>query len=125
MNQLVLKTLLGQLGIEVVVVAHGGEAVEAYAGAAWNVVLMDVQMPGMDGPTATRRIRAFEAATGRPRTPVIALTANAMAHHREEYRQAGMDDLVAKPIQLPQLIAALSSAWWTASRSPPPTGTRA
>jgi two-component system, sensor histidine kinase len=110
MNRLVLKTLLGQLGIEVVLVEGGEEAVAAFRGADWDVVLMDVQMPGVDGPTATRRIRQLEAASGKPRTPVIALTANAMAHHREEYQQAGMDDLVAKPIQLPQLVAALNAA---------------
>src|SRR5690606_23360108 len=88
MNRLVLKTLLSQLGVEVAVVGGGEEAVAAYRAYEWDVILMDVQMPGVDGPTATRRIREIEAARGRPRTPVIALTANAMAHHREEYRNA-------------------------------------
>jgi CheY-like chemotaxis protein len=68
---------------------------------------MDVQMPVMDGPTATREIRAREAASGRRRTPVIALTANAMAHQVADYRAAGMDAIVAKPIDVEQLLSAM------------------
>jgi CheY-like chemotaxis protein len=71
------------------------------------LILMDVQMPVMDGPTATREIRAREAASGRRRTPVIALTANAMAHQVAEYRAAGMDAIVAKPIDVEQLLSAM------------------
>ena len=71
---------------------------------------MDVQMPEMDGPDATRAIRAAERATGRRRTPIIALTANAMAHQRAEYEAAGMDDLVAKPIEVNRLFGALEQA---------------
>jgi CheY-like chemotaxis protein len=70
---------------------------------------MDVQMPVMDGPTATREIRAREAATGRLRTPIIALTANAMAHHQVEYLGAGMDVLVPKPLELERLLIAIQT----------------
>ena len=70
---------------------------------------MDVQMPVMDGVAATRRIRQFEQETGRARTPIIALTANAMAHQVEEYVAAGMDGLIAKPIRVEELFAALQA----------------
>ena len=67
-------------------------------------------MPVMDGPTAARAIRAAETETGAPRTPILALTANAMAHHEAEYLAAGMDGLVAKPIQIDHLITAMERA---------------
>jgi len=70
---------------------------------------MDVQMPRMDGPTAAAAIRRLEAEKGLPRTPILALTANAMAHQAQEYLAAGMDAVVAKPIQLEQLVAALQT----------------
>jgi PAS domain S-box-containing protein len=109
-NQLVLKTLLGQFGLEPVVVADGEAALEAWEREPWDVILMDVQMPRMDGPTATRKIRRRETELGRPRTPIVALTANAMAHQVEEYRAAGMDAFVAKPIDVAELLAALQAA---------------
>jgi len=109
MNQLVLRTLLMQVGIEPRMVANGEEAVEAWERANWDLILMDVQMPVMDGPTATRAIREAEQAGGRPRTPIIALTANAMAHHAEEYTAAGMDAVASKPINLPVLLATIEA----------------
>jgi signal transduction histidine kinase/CheY-like chemotaxis protein len=109
-NQLVLKTLLAQVGVEPVVVADGQAAVDAWAREPWDLILMDVQMPVMDGPTATRAIRAAEAASGRARTPIIALTANAMAHQVSEYAEAGMDGHVAKPIEAAALYAVLQQA---------------
>ncbi|WP_310539388.1 ATP-binding protein [Phenylobacterium sp.] len=108
-NQLVLKTLLHQIGVDPVIVENGKLAVEAWARQDWDVILMDVQMPEMDGPTATGIIRTREAAEGRPRTPIIALTANAMAHQVAEYTEAGMDGFVAKPIEVGRLFAALQA----------------
>jgi len=70
---------------------------------------MDVQMPVMDGVTATKLLRAAEVQTGRRRTPVIALTANAMTHHREEYLAAGMDALVSKPLDIASLVQAMDA----------------
>ena len=108
-NQLVLRTLLQQVGIEPVIVGDGAAAVEAWRNQLWDVILMDVQMPVMDGPTATRTIRALEAETGRARTPIIAVTANAMAHQVVEYGAAGMDSVVAKPIRVEDLFGALQA----------------
>ncbi|MCC7266023.1 MAG: response regulator [Caulobacteraceae bacterium] len=115
MNQLVLRTLLGQLGVELEIAEDGAAAVQAAREASWDLILMDVQMPVMDGPAATRAIRAAEAAAGAPRTPILALTANAMAHHEAEYRAAGMDGLVAKPVQVDHLVAAMENALSPAS----------
>jgi signal transduction histidine kinase/ActR/RegA family two-component response regulator len=109
-NQLVLKTLLQFAGVEVAIVGNGQEAVEAWSSQAWDVILMDVQMPVMDGPTATREIRRRERADHRPRTPIIALTANTMSHQTTEYIECGMDDHVAKPIDAEALFEAIFKA---------------
>jgi CheY-like chemotaxis protein len=109
-NRKVLQTVLEQVGLDVTLVADGAAAVEAFATQAWDLVLMDVQMPVMDGVEATRAIRAMEAKTGQPRTPIIALTANAMEHQKSEYLGCGMDSLVAKPIQIAELLGAISAA---------------
>jgi PAS domain S-box-containing protein len=106
-NQLVLKTLLAQAGVDPVIVGDGRQAVDAWEADEWDVILMDVQMPEMDGPTATRTIREREKATGRRRTPIIALTANAMAHQVADYAAAGMDTFVAKPIEISRLFSAI------------------
>ncbi|MHB8529205.1 MAG: ATP-binding protein [Caulobacteraceae bacterium] len=109
-NQLVLETLLKQAGFDLTVVADGAAALAAWEAGEWDVILMDVQMPEMDGPTAARLIRAREAATGRARTPIVALTANAMSHQVAEYMEAGMDGVVPKPIEVARLFAALEAA---------------
>jgi two-component system, sensor histidine kinase len=109
-NQLVLKTLLHQMGVEPTVVENGKLALEAWEDGDWDVILMDVQMPVMDGLSATAAIRNREADTGRHRTPIIALTANAMSHQVEQYITAGMDGHVAKPIQAAELFEALTRA---------------
>ncbi|HEY0650240.1 ATP-binding protein [Phenylobacterium sp.] len=110
MNQLVLKTLLAQVGVEPEIVSDGRQAVEAWEREAWDVILMDVQMPVMDGPTATALIRTRERAQGRARTPIVALTANAMSHQIAEYLQSGMDAFVGKPIEAGRLFEALQAA---------------
>lgn len=109
-NQLVLRTLLGQLGLSVTLVEDGEQAVAACRDDVWDVILMDVQMPGMDGFEATRRIRMWERSEGRRRTPILALTANAMDHHEVECAAAGMNALVAKPIDLRRLVDAIQTA---------------
>jgi len=109
-NQLVIRTLLGQAGVEPTIVGDGAAAVEAWERQAWDAVLMDIQMPVMDGAAATRAIRERERASGRARTPIIGLSANAMPHQTSEYMAIGMDACVAKPIDVRALLAALEDA---------------
>jgi PAS domain S-box-containing protein len=109
-NQLVIKTLLQQVGVDPFIVGNGRLALDAWASDAWDLILMDVQMPEMDGPTAARLIRERERQTGRARTPIVALTANAMTHQIAEYVAAGMDDHVAKPIEALRLFEAIEQA---------------
>lgn len=109
-NQLVLRTLLQQVGIDPLVVGNGEMALEAWEREHWDIVLMDIQMPVMDGISAAAAIRAREAAIGRPRTPIIAVTANAMTHQIPEYHAAGMDEVVSKPLDAALLFAALQRA---------------
>jgi len=108
-NQLVLKTLLHQVGIDPTVVGNGRLAVEAWESGEWDLILMDVQMPEMDGVAATRAIRAAEAQSGRVRTPIIALTANVMSQQVAEYLQAGMDAYVGKPIAASSLYQTIEA----------------
>ena len=107
-NEQVIRGLLGQVGIEVEIVDDGLQAVEATQTRDWDLILMDVQMPNMDGPTATRTIRQREADQGLVRTPIIALTANAMVEQVESYLAAGMDAVVSKPVDLKVLLTAIS-----------------
>ena len=109
-NRQVLATVLGVFGVEFEMVEDGAAAVQAWAQGAHDVVLMDVQMPVMDGVAAARAIREAEARTGRARIPIIALSANAMTHQVQAYLAAGMDRHVAKPIDLGQLRDALAGA---------------
>jgi CheY-like chemotaxis protein/HPt (histidine-containing phosphotransfer) domain-containing protein len=105
-NQLFIKLMLGRLGHFVDVVANGAEAVEAVKRVPYDLILMDIQMPEMDGPTATKVIRQLDRPISR--IPIIALTANAMLGQREEYLSAGMDDYVSKPIEPLLLLAAMA-----------------
>ncbi len=110
-NQLVLKTLLAQAGLEPTLVGDGLQALDAWRHGAFDLILMDVQMPVMDGLAATLAIRAAEAADpGRGRIPILALTANAMQHQVAEYLAAGFDGHVAKPIDAAKLYAAIAAA---------------
>ena len=102
-NQMVAEALLGRRGFEVVVAANGREGVEAFQRQRFDLVLMDIQMPEMDGFEAFAAIRALEEPTGR-RTPVVALTAHAMKEDRDRCLAAGMDDYLAKPIDAARLF---------------------
>lgn len=115
-NQLVLRTLLEQAGVAPLIVGNGAEAVAAWEREPWDIILMDIQMPVMDGVSATRAIRTGEAASGRMRTPILAVTANAMTHQVPEYLAAGMDAVVPKPLEAAQLFAALEQALDEAGR---------
>ena len=109
-NQLILKTLLAEFGIVPVLVSNGQEALDAWRAAEWDIVLMDIQMPVMDGVTAVKLLREAERREGRRRTPIVAVTANAIAHQKVEYLAAGMDALVAKPIDLACLVQTMDAA---------------
>lgn len=109
-NQLVLKALLGPAGPDLTVVADGVQAIEAWETAHWDLILMDLHMPVMDGATATQEIRRREREAGRSPIPIIALTANAMAHQVEACKAAGMTDFVAKPIEVAALFDAILRA---------------
>jgi len=109
-NQRVVQLILASQGAEVVIAGDGTEAVAAFKAGPFDVVLMDMQMPVMDGLTATREIRAHEAASpGLARTPVVMLSANAMAEHREDALAAGADSHVAKPITAASLLAGIEA----------------
>ncbi|WP_309643595.1 ATP-binding protein [Phenylobacterium sp.] len=109
-NQQVLAAVMGSLGIEIDIVADGKLAFEAWRDGGYDLILMDIQMPVMDGIDSARAIRATEAEHGRTRTPIVALTANALSHQVEEYLAAGMDGHVAKPIEIAKLYDAISRA---------------
>ena len=109
-NQRVVQLILSSQGADVVITGDGAQAVAAFKAGVFDVVLMDMQMPVMDGLTATRAIRDFEAATpGRARTPVVMLSANAMAEHRAESLTAGADIHVAKPVTAASLLAGIAA----------------
>ncbi|WGM30635.1 PAS domain-containing hybrid sensor histidine kinase/response regulator [Brevundimonas sp. NIBR11] len=107
-NQRVVQLILGSAGAEVVTVENGALAVEAAGRSRFDVILMDMQMPVMDGLSATRAIRAAERVG--MRTPIIMLSANAMAEHRYEALAAGADLHVAKPVTAASLLAGIAQA---------------
>ena len=109
-NQTVARSMLEAAGHRVTVAVDGAQAVASCAAQVFDCVLMDCQMPVMDGVEATRRIRAHEAETGRPKTPIIALTANAMRGDRERYLAAGMDGFLAKPFDGGALLAVVAQS---------------
>jgi len=109
-NRQVVALILGSLGVDLVSVENGAEAVEAFKQGPFDVVLMDLQMPVMDGLTAIRLIRAHEAAQGMLRTPVLVISANIQADHLKASAEAGADSHLAKPILAPTLISALEEA---------------
>jgi CheY-like chemotaxis protein len=107
-NQKLALRLLQQMGYRADVAGNGIEAIECIARQRYDVVLMDVQMPEMDGLEASRRITAKYPRPERPR--IVAMTANAMQGDREECLAAGMDDYVTKPIRVDALVEALLAA---------------
>ncbi len=114
-NALLARGLLTKLGHRPTMAASGAAAIESWtaaraAGTPHDCVLMDLHMPGMDGLEATRRIREIEAESEMPRTPIIALTANASAEDREACLAAGMDGFLVKPFDRKRLAAALVAA---------------
>jgi CheY-like chemotaxis protein/HPt (histidine-containing phosphotransfer) domain-containing protein len=108
MSQRVTATMLQEEGHVVRLASNGAEALRVHGPEDFDLILMDVQMPVMDGLATTRQIRAREAATGR-RTPIIALTAHALTEDRERCLAAGMDGYLAKPVRRQQLLDAIEA----------------
>jgi two-component system sensor histidine kinase BarA len=110
-NLLLVQTLLEDMGAKVMAVDSGYAAVQAVQEEAFDLVLMDVQMPGMDGRQATEAIRAWEAERQSTSLPIVALTAHAMANEKRALLQSGMDDYLTKPISERQLAQVVLK--WT------------
>lgn len=108
-NRKVVEVMLSGTAVALTTVEDGRAAVEAWAVEAWDLVLMDMQMPVMDGLSATRAIRLAESRDGRARTPILMLTANALEEHVKAGREAGADGHLAKPITLNGLFEAMSA----------------
>jgi CheY-like chemotaxis protein len=106
-NRRVVELILGAIGVNLTSVENGQEALDAFASQPFDLILMDMQMPVMDGLTAIRAIREQEVAEGRAHTPIYALTANAMPEHAEASRLAGADAHLTKPISAEALIGAV------------------
>ena len=102
-NQQVAKAFVSKLGYQVLLANDGVEAVDVYTSVGADMVLMDCNMPNMDGMEATRNIRAYEAEMSLPRTPIVALTAHAFNEVVGQCKESGMDDHLAKPIILEKL----------------------
>jgi len=113
-NQKVAAGFLHNMRLQVDVVADGMKAVEAVSRTPYDLVLMDIQMPRMDGFDATRLIRAGHSGTHHPRLPIIAMTANAMQEDREKCLEVGMDDYISKPVT-PASLALMLERWLPAS----------
>ena len=108
-NQKLALMLLERHGYHVTLADDGQKALEVMMDGHFDVILMDMQMPVMDGIEATAEIRQLEASRGKTRTPIIAMTANAMQGDRERCIEAGMDDYITKPIRADQLFSTLAS----------------
>ena len=105
-NQRIIAAILQHIDCGVDIVANGREAVEAAARTRYDVILMDIQMPVMDGLMATQAIRQFEGECGR--VPIIAVTANTVMDTHKEYVAAGLDDYLPKPIDLDTISAVIA-----------------
>jgi CheY-like chemotaxis protein len=105
-NRMIATRMLEELGASVETAEDGERGVEAALGGAFDLILMDIQMPGIDGLEATRRIRA----SGGPAasTAIVALTANVLSHQRQSYFAAGMDGVVGKPISPTELLREIA-----------------
>ena len=109
-NVMVATVILEQFGYSIDIAYNGAEAIQKYQTQKYLLILMDIQIPGMDGIETTRRIRALEQATGQARTPIIAVTAFALAGDKEKCIQAGMDDYVSKPYEPEELKRKIDAA---------------
>ncbi len=117
-NQKVVQLILQSVNVDLEIVENGQLALDRLMAERFDIVLMDMQMPELDGLSATRRLREFEAAEGLPRTPVIMLTANAMDDHIRAGREAGADQHLSKPIRATALIETIIRCLIAAEQEP-------
>ena len=118
MNQLVAVKTLQKLGYVVRVANDGSEALDNYSGGEFDAILMDCQMPGIDGFETTLRFRERQAASGAPPTPIIGLSARAMDTDRRDALAVGMDDYLTKPLRVDELRTVLGRWIRTDDESP-------
>jgi len=111
----VIRGMLGKLNVQPDTASNGEEALRAMKAQRYDLVLMDCEMPILDGFSATQQLRDWELGTNRERTPVVALTAHILTEHKERAREAGMDGHMAKPIELSQLRELIEH--WVAQRN--------
>ena len=110
-HQLVLRTVLSQAGAEVVIVGDGHEVIDAWQRENWDVILLDDQLPGIDGAAVAQIIRAFEIKAGCPRlTPMVAMAPSLTASDVARFADCGMGGAVAKPIEAHSLLDAIEAA---------------
>ncbi len=115
-NQRVARAMLERLGLVVTVADDGKQALAAFRDRAFDIVFMDIHMPGMDGHEAARCLRKLEASEDRPRTPIVAFTANVLPAERQASMDAGMDDYIAKPVSKERLAQAVAD-WVVRARA--------
>jgi CheY-like chemotaxis protein len=108
-NQMVVRCLLEPMGVEISIAGDGRQGVDQWNAGSFEAVLMDMQMPVMDGIAATREIRRLEAEQGRGRTPIVMLTANTTEAHHRLAEEAGCDGVLVKPIDLKTLVEGLGA----------------
>lgn len=112
-NQKLVSSILTKSGINYRIVSNGQEAIKVYENESFDLILMDCQMPIMDGFAATEKIREIEKSKSRKRVPIIAITANAMKGDREKCIGKGMDDFLSKPFRMNELLDIIGV--WTKS----------
>jgi CheY-like chemotaxis protein len=113
----VIRGMLGKLNLQPDTASNGEEALQAMKAQRYDLVLMDCEMPILDGFSATQQLRVWEVSNQRTRTPVVALTAHILSEHKERARQAGMDGHMAKPVELSQLRELVE--FWVTQREQP------
>jgi CheY-like chemotaxis protein len=111
----VIRGMLGKLNLQPDTASNGEEALRAMKAQRYDLVLMDCEMPVLDGFSATQQLRAWERGNQRARTPVVALTAHILAEHKDRARQSGMDGHMSKPVELSQLRELVE--YWVEQRA--------
>lgn len=107
-NIKVISIILDKNGFKFVIAKNGEEAINTYQNGTYSAILMDCQMPVKDGLQASRDIRSYESSLGKPRCPIIALTANAMSGDKDRCLSAGMDDFISKPFKGSDLVQIIN-----------------